>query len=315
MFLALQAAVTGVVGVVLISSGAGPPGLVAAMGLGYAAATVAAFVLVRTRLKIPIVLSGTARKVPSFLRTALPIAATGGIAIVYERIDLLLVSKLDSTSAAAIYGVVLTALAISAILPSIIVPAFFPLLAAGLKEAREQARESFFLLWRLFLLLSVPIALFLLFGSDDLVTAVLGDRYEDAGTPLAIFGGCIVLGFLNYLLWYALLAAYRERRRLLILAISLAVNVGLNFLLIPPYGPTGAAVALAGVGPPVRCLAGGHGAQKRVRRAVPPALPQAGGRGAGGAGGGDSAVGRLRPGRRGRCTVHIRRPCCCSGAT
>ena len=134
---------------------------------------------------------------------------------------------------------------ISAVLPGIIVPAFFPLLAAGLEEAREQAAESFFLLWRLFLLLSVPIALFLLFGSDDLVTAVLGDRYEDAGTPLAIFGGCIVLGFLNYLLWYALLAAYRERRTLLILAISLAINVGLNFLLIPPYGPTGAAVALA----------------------------------------------------------------------
>ena len=244
VLLALQATVTGVAGLVLISSGAGAPGLMAAMGLGYAAATVAALVLVKTRLKIPIVLSGTLRKVPAFLRTALPIAATGGISIVYERVDLLLVSKLDSTSAAAIYGVVLTALALSVLLPSIIVPAFFPLLAAGLQQAREQARESFFLLWRLFLLLSVPIALFLVFGSDDLVTTVLGDRYQDAGTPLAIFGGSIVLGFLNYLLWYALLAAYRERRRLLLLAFSLALNIGLNFLLIPPYGPTGAAVAL-----------------------------------------------------------------------
>jgi hypothetical protein len=55
--------------------------------------------------------------------------------------------------------VVLTALAVLAILPGIISPAFFPLLAAGLEEAREQARESFFLLWRLFLLLSVPVAL------------------------------------------------------------------------------------------------------------------------------------------------------------
>ncbi len=90
----------------------------------------------------------------------------------------------------------------------------------------------------------MPVALFLVFGSDDLVTAVLGDRYESAGTPLAIIGGCIVLGFLNYLLWYALLAGYRERRRLLILAVSLGINVGLNVLLIPPYGPTGAAVAL-----------------------------------------------------------------------
>jgi len=244
LFLALQAVVTGAAGVALISSGSGPPGLVSAMGLGYAAAAVAAFVLVRSRLKIPIVLAGTIRKVPSFLRTALPIAATGGIGIIYERVDLLMVSKLDSTSAAAIYGVVLTALAISAILPSIIVPAFFPLLAAGLTEAREQARDSFFLLWRLFTLLSVPVALFLLFGSNDLVTAVLGARYESAGTPLAIFGGCIVLGFLNSLLSYALIADYHERRRVGILAGSLALNVGLNALLIPAYGPTGAAVAL-----------------------------------------------------------------------
>ncbi len=127
LFLALQAVVTGAAGAALIASGSGPPGLVTAMGLGYAAAAVAAFVLVRSRLKIPIVLTGKVRKVPSFLQTALPIAATGGITIVYERIDLLMVSKLDSTAAAAIYGVVLTALAISAILPNIIVPAFFPL--------------------------------------------------------------------------------------------------------------------------------------------------------------------------------------------
>jgi O-antigen/teichoic acid export membrane protein len=244
LLLALQAMVTAGAGAALISSGAGPPGLLTAMALGYAVAAVPAFVLVRSRLKIPIALTGTVRKVPSFLGTALPIAAAGGIGIVYERVDLLMVSKLDSTSAAAIYGVVLTALAISAILPTVIVPAFFPLLAVGLREAREQARESFFLLWRLFLLLSVPVALFLLFGSDDLVTAVLGDRYESAGTPLAIFGGCIVIGFLNSLLSYALIADYRERRRVPILAVSLAVNVGLNVLLIPPYGPTGAAVAL-----------------------------------------------------------------------
>jgi len=244
LLLAVQAVVTGAAGAALISSGSGPPGLVAAMGLGYAAAAVAAFALVRSLLKIPIVLAGTVRKVPSFLRTAFPIAATGGIGIIYERVDLLMVSKLDSTPAAAIYGVVLTALAISAILPSIIVPAFFPLLATGLREAREQARESFFLLWRVFLVTSVPIALFLLFGSDEVVTAVLGDRYKSAGTPLAIVGGCIVLGFLNSLLSYALIADFHERRRVPILAGSLAVNVALNLFLIPRYGPTGAAVAL-----------------------------------------------------------------------
>ena len=76
------------------------------------------------------------------------------------------------------------------------------------------------------------------------MTAIAGDRYRASGEPLAILGISIVLGFLNYLLWYGLLAAYQERRKLLIIAVGLGVNVGLNVLLIPPYGPTGAAIAL-----------------------------------------------------------------------
>ncbi len=95
LFLALQTAVTGGAGVALISSG----GAHRARDRHGARLRGGRCGRVRARevtMKVPVVLSGAIRKVPSFLGTALPIAATGGIAIVYERVDLM-VSKLDST--------------------------------------------------------------------------------------------------------------------------------------------------------------------------------------------------------------------------
>jgi O-antigen/teichoic acid export membrane protein len=241
---ALHTGLTAVAGFLLIALGVGPVALVIAMAVGYALAIPVATVLLKRRLGMSPVLAGARRAAWPFIRTAIPIAGIAGLTIVYDKLDLLLLASLDTHSAAAIYGVPLTFVATALILPSVIVPAFFPLLASTLRDAPEQARSSFLLMLRIFLFISVPASLALAFASTDLVTAIAGDRYRASGEPLAILGMSIVLGFLNYLLWYGLLAAYQERRKLLIVAVGLGVNVGLNLLLIPPYGPTGAAISL-----------------------------------------------------------------------
>ena len=240
----MQTGITALAGFLLISLGVGPAALVIAMAVGYALAIPAAVALLKRRLNMRPILAGARRGTWPFIRTAIPIAAITGLAIVYDKLDLLLLADLDKHSAAAIYGVPLTVVAIALIVPSVIMPAFFPLLLPMLRDEPELARSSFFLMLRIFLFISVPASLVLAFASTDLVTAIAGDRYRASGEPLAILGISIVLGFLNYLVGYGLLAAYQERRRLLISAVGLGVNVGLNLLLIPPYGPTGAAVAL-----------------------------------------------------------------------
>jgi O-antigen/teichoic acid export membrane protein len=53
-----------------------------------------------------------------------------------------------------------------------------------------------------------------------------------------------VLGFQNYVLWYALLAARKEHAVLFIQIAGLVVNVAINAFAIPLYGSTGAATAL-----------------------------------------------------------------------
>jgi O-antigen/teichoic acid export membrane protein len=212
--------------------------------LGYAAATPAAFVLLRRRLRLRPRLAGTWRQVPPFVRTALPIAATGGMAIIYDRVDVLMLSKLDGARAVAIYNVPLTMLQYSMIVPAIVATAFFPVLTESLRRSPELARDSFGLLARIFLLISVPLAIVLTAGGETVLTTLVGDRYAASAGPLAVLAWSIVLGFFNYLLWYSLLAAYREGAKLLIMVVGLGLNVGLNAVLIPAYGPRGAAISL-----------------------------------------------------------------------
>ena len=244
VFWSVQATVTAAVGFVAVSSGSGPGGLALAMTLGFASAVPVAFYLLRRRLSLRPDLSHAWRRSWPLVRMALPIAATGGMSVVYDRVDVVMLSTLDSSRAVAIYNVPLTILQYSMIVPAIIATAFFPLFAETLKTSPRLARDSFGLLARIFLLISVPLAIVLSLGGEAVLTAVFGDRYSDSTGPLAILAWSIVLGFFNYLLWYSLLAAYREGAKLTIMIVGLGLNVALNAFLIPAYGPTGAAISL-----------------------------------------------------------------------
>ena len=81
-------------------------------------------------------------------------------------------------------------------------------------------------------------------GGETLLVTLFGARYRASAGPLAILAWSVVLGFLNYLLWYSLLAAYRERAKLKIMLVGLGLNVALNAALIPTLGPSGAAISL-----------------------------------------------------------------------
>jgi PST family polysaccharide transporter len=240
----VQSGVTAALGFALVALGAGPVGLLVALVAGAATAVPLGLYLLRRNLEMRPAWNGALRAVLPFLRASIPIALTGAVTVVYERVDLLMISKLDNASAAAVYAVPLTIVQYTLLIPAVVGTAFFPVLAATLKSNVSGARSSLFLLSRLFLLASAPIAIFLMAGGTDLVTTLFGQRYEDSGPVLTLLAWTIVFGFQIFLLWYALLARFRERRMVAVMASGLTLNVALNSFLIPAYGPKGAAVAL-----------------------------------------------------------------------
>jgi O-antigen/teichoic acid export membrane protein len=243
-FSVVQAAVTAAAGFAFVAAGAGPAGLFVALLLGPAVALPTALVLLRSKLSITPSFSGAWRGVLPLLAASIPIAFTGAITAIYERVDVLMVSKLDSSEAAAIYAVPLTVLQYALLVPAIIGTSFFPLLTTTFRADAPAARSLFFLVSRLFVFVSAPITILLIGSGDRIVTALFGARYHESGEVLMLLSWSVVLGFQVFLLWYGLLGAYRERGMVALMLAGLAFNVALNAILIPTYGVKGAAISL-----------------------------------------------------------------------
>jgi len=179
-----------------------------------------------------------------FLFAAAPIGAIGVITIVYDRFDILLLARLGSSIEVAYYTVPYSLVKLTWVIPSVVSLVFFPVLNASFERDRARAREQFFFVVRAFFMVSLPLSLFLAVGGSYLLPFVFGSEYESSAEVLQIMAWTSVLGFQNYVMWYAILVARLERRVTLMMVAGLAVNVALNLVLIPRYGATGAAAAL-----------------------------------------------------------------------
>lgn len=239
-----QSLIYGTLAVVVISLSFGITGLALATVTGSLSAAILALVLLRTKLNLRPRMGQGATRVRAFARSAVPIAGINLVGVVYARIDIVMLSVLSTSSKVAFYTVPYGLVRLSWLAPSVISAAFFPLLSRTLESDRSEAEHLFFLVVRVFFFLSVPISIFLAVSSPTLLPFVFGDAYSPSVTVLQIMAWTSVLGFQNYVLWYGLLAARKERSVLFIQIAGLIVNVGINAFAIPLYGSTGAAVAL-----------------------------------------------------------------------
>jgi O-antigen/teichoic acid export membrane protein len=209
-----------------------------AMALGVAA------VLANRKIGLAPRLRGGATTVRPFVLAAIPIGAIGIITIVYERVDVLLLARLASPVEVAHYAVPYMLVKLTLVLPSVVSAVFFPVLNANFERNRLLAEQQFFFVVRAFFFVSIPVALFLAVGSSDILPFVFGSDYASSADVLQIVAWTAILGFQNFVIWYAILAARLERRVTAIMVVGLAFNVALNLVLIPRHGSVGAAVAL-----------------------------------------------------------------------
>jgi O-antigen/teichoic acid export membrane protein len=240
----VRAVVYGALVVLVVATSRGVTGLSIATVAAALCASILALVLLRARLAIRLRLNEPWRKAWSFLRAAFPIAGIGLVGVVYDRVDILLLSVLSTSSKVAFYTVPYGFVRLSWVLPSVVSAAFFPLLSRRLASDRADAEYLFFLVVRVFLFLSLPIALMLALSSPTLLPFVYGHPYTHSVAVLQIMAWTSVFGFQNYILWYGVLASHQERPAFAVQAAGLIVNVGINAFAIPLYGASGAAAAL-----------------------------------------------------------------------
>lgn len=185
--------------------------------------------------------------VGTWLRTLLPLSTVAGMQLINSQVDLVLLGFLGSAEDVGVYRVATTlALQVSFVLTvvnAVAAPKFARLYREGrLDELRRVNRLG---AAAAFALGAVVFAIYAFFGRP-LISLAVGPAYLGAFVPLMVLSGAHLLtlwaGTTNVLLNMI----GRERDVMTAALVATAVNITLNFILIPRLGLLGAACSSAG---------------------------------------------------------------------
>lgn len=178
------------------------------------------------------------------LRAALPFMWLGGMYLLNNRVDLIMLGAINGAHDAGIYAIATRAAML----------VMFVMQAANMTLAPRIARlyhsGDHVLLQRMItsaarrvLLLSLPLAVVLLALAWWLLYYLYGAEFTSAALPLQILAGSQIIAISFGSGGIILNMAGQEKLNMMGEASTLALNIALNAILIPFWGPVGAAIA------------------------------------------------------------------------
>lgn len=185
-----------------------------------------------------------ARSKDLFLR-GLPFMFIAIFASIYSRIDMVMLRYLKDFETVGWYGAAYKFLDISSLFSVLFTTSIFPLLANLYSDPakREEYTAFYYRGLRIIFSSGVVIALVFIFFAPLMVGVLFPESFGPSVLTLRILMIAQVLLFLSIFFNNLLLIQNRERRGLVIVIFSAALNVGLNFILIPKFSLYGAAWA------------------------------------------------------------------------
>jgi PST family polysaccharide transporter len=182
-----------------------------------------------------------------------PLLLSGIAILIYMKIDQIMLGQMIGDEAVGVYSAAVRVSEVWYFAPMAVVTSVFPAILEAKKHSKKLYYDRFQRLYDLMVWLAITVALPMSFLSTTIVTMLFGDAYGQAGTILSIHIWAAVFVFLGVASGKCFLAENRQILNLQRTVIGAAVNVGLNFLLIPLYGVFGAAVATL-IGQATVCL-------------------------------------------------------------
>jgi O-antigen/teichoic acid export membrane protein len=182
---------------------------------------------------------------PAFVRrllsAGLPLALAFTITTVYAQLDVVLLQLFKNFQVVGWYSAANKYIDAVAWVPQSVMGAVFPalsLLSAGDRRRLAFAYEKSY---KMLAILGLPLAVGIGITADSIVHITGG--FEQSIPALRILAPSVALLFVNNAFIYTLTAINRQLDFTRLALATLAVNVVLNLVLIPPYGYLGAAAA------------------------------------------------------------------------
>ncbi len=159
-------------------------------------------------------------------------------------VDALMIQAISGNAAAAQYGAAYRLSLAVRLAPQIYSDSVSQPIARLARTERAQLTDLFNRAASQLFLLAVPIAFGGVLLAEPLVTTIFGDRYAEAAPVAAVLLLTVLVQFPRGVVIISALAVGLERRVFVAYVVTIAVNVSANAVLIPAYGPLGAAIAM-----------------------------------------------------------------------
>jgi O-antigen/teichoic acid export membrane protein len=163
--------------------------------------------------------------------------------IIYFRIDVVMISVVQGTTAVGFYSVAYTLSEASCVVPSMLIAALFPVLSRLHRTSKMSFRDTCAQSMRYLLYLALPMAFFVTLWAKPIVSILFGSRFDPSVAALQILIWAAALMYVTMVMGIAFVSANLQKVSMNVLFIMVAVNIGLNLLLIPKYSYYGASFA------------------------------------------------------------------------
>lgn len=178
------------------------------------------------------------------LETALPIGAAGVLAMVYFRIDAVVLAAVKPAEDVGQYGVAYRFTEALLVVPALMMAVLAPVLSRSFVESEGVIQRRYAQVVHLASVAALGVGV----GGAMTAWRVLPElpgfaAFEGAGVALALLAPAVGLIFVGTIVQGVLISGHQQRRLFVISAYGVALNVVLITLLIPPYSYVGAAIA------------------------------------------------------------------------
>lgn len=185
----------------------------------------------------------SAKQIKPLLKRSSWLWLSGIVAVVYLKIDIVMLGAMAGTEQAGIYAAASRLSELWYVFPATLATRYYP----DMLKAYQHGLTPYYLKLRRFALLffsaAFSIALLMTLAAPWLIDMLFGDNFSAAIAVLRIhiWAGCFI--FVRYLISQHLIITEQEPLSLLSHGIGALLNIGLNLWLIPSMGIVGAAWA------------------------------------------------------------------------
>lgn len=186
------------------------------------------------------------------IRAGFPYFLWSIFAVVYYRVDAVMLSLMAPESVVGWYGAAYRLFDVLMFLPSIFSTAVFPVLSRLWKDGPDSISATTRKSLEVILLAGIPISIGVYAGAEQIIGFLFGlKEYAPSVVLLRIFASGLLLVYIDFILISALVASDRHRQWSTAAFVAMLVNAVLNVLMIP-YAQT--ALGNGGIGSAIATL-------------------------------------------------------------